>query len=173
MDAAARGNRAAVESLYDRHHRRLYTFVCRWTGDHAAAEDVVHDVFLRLLSPSVRYEPGRAFEPWLFRIARNLVIDWFRRRSRLAELAEADEHAAADDPENNVDNVEDLERLEHSLAQLRPADREVILMRAMLDLDYDGIGRALHCTPGAARVRLHRALAALRAQWAAIAGGTR
>lgn len=151
MLALQTGDRAALAELYDRHTTRLHTFLVRWTGDAAAAEDLLHDTFVRLLAPRVAYDGRAPFRSWLYRVARNLATDRFRRLGRWVEMDESSE-PISDDP-TPIDD------------RLSPGHREVILLRTDLDMSHRELAAELGCSEGAARVRLHRALAELRRHW--------
>ena len=69
MLAVRRGDLQALDTLFARHHRRLYGFLVRLTGDRDAADDLVQDVFLRLLRFRESYREDGQFKPWLYRIA--------------------------------------------------------------------------------------------------------
>src|ERR1700752_1940100 len=76
---ASKGEAAAVGLLYDRHVDAIYRYVYYRVRDDAEAEDLTSDVFMRALKAMPRYEPRQAFLAWLYRIARNAVIDRARR----------------------------------------------------------------------------------------------
>jgi RNA polymerase sigma factor (sigma-70 family) len=168
--AATRGDAVAVAALYSSHKRRLYSFVYRWTRDAEAAEDLTHDVFLRLLRPGVRYDGTGKAMAFLCRIAKNLATDRFR--SLIESDALDDEYAGESSP-STLDRLvaaEDNAQLEAALARLRPEQRHVLLLTSTLRLSHREIGFELGCSEGAARVRVHRALNALRREWHAAGG---
>src|SRR5437660_4831615 len=76
---AGKGDAAAFGALYDRHVGAVYRYVYYRVRNDADAEDLVSDVFMRALRAIPRYEPRQAFLAWLYRIARNAVIDRARR----------------------------------------------------------------------------------------------
>lgn len=82
------GNESALETLYQRHARAIHGHIYRMTGNHALAEDLTQDTFIKLLSFRARIDPQRPLRPWLKRVASNAVIDHLRRNSRLTELDE-------------------------------------------------------------------------------------
>lgn len=166
MEAVARGDTASLDTLFTRHHGRLFSFLFRWTGDEHTAEDLVQETFLRLLRHPERYRHHGAFLAWLFRVARNLAIDGYRRQHDEASMER--ETAIADDRPLALDRLTTEEReqqLEGALAALPLAHREVLLLRGVEGLGAREIGEVLNCTEGAVRVRLHRATAALRQVW--------
>lgn len=133
----------------------------------------MHEVFLRLLRPGIRYTGDGRPRTWLFKIARNLATDRFRRLRAGAEL---DSEVADDrvvDPVEELNAVQDLARLEAALGALAPAQREILLMKTSLGLSHRDLATELGCSEGAARVRLCRALDCLRQAWTAVGGATR
>lgn len=166
MHAVLNGDRDALTVLYDRHHAKLFTFLARWTGDEHAAEDLVHEVFLRLLRSGLRYDGRGPFITWLFRVARNLATDRYRRLQGEAGPISAAE-AISDDlnPLEQLERSEQQRQLDLALAALPAPHREVLLLRTMLSLSHSALASELECSEGAARVRLHRAVDALRRIW--------
>jgi len=166
MEAVQGGDAAALEVLFARHHHRLFSYLSRLTRDDHAAEDLTQETFLRLLRYPERYERSGAFLAWLYRVSRNLAIDR-HRRERDEPLAES-ESAIADDRPLLLDRMvmeEQHQALDDVLASLAMPHREILLLRGVEGLDHRDIGIALSCTEGTARVRLHRATAALRQAW--------
>lgn len=172
MHAAQGGSRGALDTLFQRYHRQLYGFLTRLTNDRTAAEDLVQEVFLKLIRFRGQFDPARPFTAWLYRIARNTAYDNFPRRSPadasniLSDTCSPDEIAGTtSDALDAIVAGEDHERLERALAALPIHHRDVLLLRAHAELTHQELGETLGCTTGAARVRLHRALQALRIQW--------
>src|SRR5882724_5769356 len=75
MVGVARGNVANMSEIYQRRHRNLFRFFFRLTGRQAVAEDLVHEVFLRMIRYRHTYQSGDSFEAWMYRIARNAFAD--------------------------------------------------------------------------------------------------
>ena len=90
--AVARGDKAAMRSLMERHGDRLMAVSYRMLGDQDAAEDVVQEAFIRLLKNAKKWEPGQAlFSTWLHRVAINLCYDRLRKASSRYEFSAGDE----------------------------------------------------------------------------------
>src|ERR1044071_8050137 len=88
MHAVREGDLAKLGSLFDRYHLPLFDFLNRMTGNRHAAEDLVQEVFLRVLKYRASYRDGSPFEPWVFRIARNARADYFSARDTATPLTE-------------------------------------------------------------------------------------
>src|SRR6266581_5119604 len=129
---AAKGDPAAFGVLYDRHVSAVYRYVYYRVRDDAEAEDLTSDVFMRALKAMPRYEPRQAFLAWLYRIARNAVIDRARRGNRQVSYEDALEHPTADQivvPDEELLAHSDNDTLRGALAQLTPLQQEVIVLR--------------------------------------------
>src|SRR2546428_3553002 len=120
---ASKGESAAFGLLYDKHVDAIYRYVYYRVRDDAEAEDLTSDVFMRALRAMPRYEPRQAFLAWLYRIARNAVIDRARRGNRQVSVEDAPEHPIADqilDPDEQILATSDNATLRGPLAQLTP-----------------------------------------------------
>jgi RNA polymerase sigma-70 factor, ECF subfamily len=99
----ARGNSAALEALYDRYGSTVLGFTFKIVGDRAAAEDVLQETFWRVWKSANTFQPQRgSFASWLFRIARNLAIDVYRRRNTRPQVI-----PQSDDAESVLDQTAD------------------------------------------------------------------
>jgi len=147
---------ADSESLFLAYRDRLGRYMARASGSPDRAQDLVQEVFLRVSrSPAPASETAQ-LAPWLFRIARNVVIDHHRRGQRSPSFAAAHaDHPSAPSQETSV-------ALDQALALLDGTDRDVFLMREVSGLSYDEIGRACELSPDAVRSRIYRARLQLR-----------
>jgi RNA polymerase sigma factor (sigma-70 family) len=160
-----------LDTLFLRHSGRVHAFLARLLGDRDAADDMVQDVFLRALKYRARYDGSGEFITWLFRIARNVAASHYAGRRDADPLVINGN--ATDDPSvlDLLISTEDYEQLGRAMAALPFAHREVLLLRGTEGLPHRAVAEALGCSEGAARVRLSRALAALKREWQIIAGG--
>src|SRR5689334_1426562 len=76
------GDLAAFDAIYDAYNPRLFSFLLRMTKNRAAAEDLLEDMWLRLVSHGETLAPDTRLGPWLFTVARNLMLSYYRSRSR-------------------------------------------------------------------------------------------
>ena len=153
--------------LFERHHLAVFRFLRRATGDGPAAEDLTQEVFLRIVRGLDRYEDRLRERAWVFRIARNVLIDWHRRAIRAGPDISLD---AVPDPAGDGGQTEAI-ALQEALAGLREEEREAFLLREVAGLGYEEIGAVVDATPDAVRMRIYRARAGLRA-WLGASGGT-
>lgn len=156
----ARSDPAAFGELYDFYLPRIYGFVYRRVQERPVAEDLTATTFQRALE-AIRHGTFRndAFGGWLYRVAANAVVDHLRRVSRTT-VGTDDAVALAGDAFAAALDADELRR---AMAGLPDNHRAVLTLRFFDDLDPDEASAVLGCTRGTFAVRLHRALAALRA----------
>ena len=149
--------------LFERHHRKFYAFFVRLTGSPALAEDLVQEVFVRLLKYRHTFRGGE-FTPWVFRLARNAAADHYGRRRPEDPLPEDGHEPASTAPLAPETMVQDQEQalVRVALGRLSPEKRELLLLARFQLLPYDEIAGLLDTTGGAVKVRVHRALKELR-----------
>jgi RNA polymerase sigma-70 factor (ECF subfamily) len=160
----ARTDPSAFRALYERHAEPVHRYHLRRTRDEEAAFDLTAETFAQawLVRARFRDEADGAAGPWLFGIARNVLLMSVRRRElerRARERLGLMEQRAsiAAEPDETW-----LEGLDEALDSLPASQREAIRLRVLDDLDYERVASALDTTPQAARVRVHRALTTVR-----------
>lgn len=160
--------------LFERHHKHLYNFFLRSLGNREASEDLVQEVFLRILNYRHTYKPDGEFLPWFFTIARNVTKDHYRTREKESgNTGEANIPAPASlDPGDEVSRQGDVAVLQRALAKLTPDKREVLILSRFQHLRYREIGQILGCSVGAVKVRVFRALQELRDHFYELTGET-
>ncbi len=174
LNRAAGGSEEAFVTLYRRHQGRVFRFALRMSGDEATAEEVVQEVFLLVIRGPAGYEAARgSFGAWLLGVARNHVLRILERRPRLSGEAEPDDEA----PDTAADVLaallarESTEALHRAILRLPAAYREVLALCDLEEVDYADAARALGCSIGTIRSRLHRARNLLAAKLSAGARG--
>lgn len=167
MNQVRDGQVARLGLLFERHHRRLFNFCLRLTGDRQASEDLVQEVFTRILKYRHTYRPDSDFLVWTYQMARNAAADYHRKRGRMAESDDEprDEEvaSAAPRPLDELESAEAVGLLRQALGQLPLDKRELLVMSRFQNLRYEQIAEILGCTVGAVKVRVHRAVKQLRA----------
>lgn len=162
---ARAGEAAAFGALYDRYVEAVYRYVFYRVRETAEAEDVTSEVFMKALRAMPRYETRQPFLAWLYRIARNAVIDRARRRRTQVSFEDALAHPNADrilDPDATLFRQVDAETLRGAIRQLTPLQQEVIVLRYVEGLDTRAIARIVGKREGTVRGIEFRALGALR-----------
>jgi len=164
MRAVRDGDVSQLGALFERYHARLFAFLYRMTGHRAAAEDLVQDVFVRVLKYRSTFRDEGRFDTWIFRIARNARVDHVRHLvpEDSFEGHMLDRPSPEPDPGAQLERARDRERLECALARLRDDRRELIVLARYEAMPHDQIADILGIGVGAVKVRLHRAVAELR-----------
>lgn len=163
---AARGDSEAFSVLYERYVKRIYNYIYYRTGNQHDAEDLTERVFFRALNHIQSYNNrGLPFSAWLYRIAHNLVANWYRDTKRRKEVP-LDDHAytisRSDLPESELVKVQEIESLLKALRQL-PGDRQNLLILKFVErLSNEEIAQILGRTEGAVKSLYHRTLLSLR-----------
>ena len=164
MLAVRGGDVAKLGLLFERYHAALFGFLSRTIGDRAIAEDLVQEVFVRILKYRRTYRDGSCFETWLFRIARNTRSDHFRKRRHVEPLGdqEFDVEAPGLSPAQEFERGRQARTLKRALLQLDHEKRELLVLARYQNMSYEQIAALLGIEVGAVKVRIHRALKELR-----------
>ncbi|HXV59449.1 MAG TPA: RNA polymerase sigma factor [Vicinamibacteria bacterium] len=150
--------------LFERHHRALFGFFFRVSGNRTASEDLVQDVFFRILKYRHTYRAGIPFTRWMYRIAINARRDQMRKHQcqEVLDGLAHDPPGPGPIPDEELSKQQELVRLRESLLRLAEPKREVLVLSRYQNLKYDEIGAILGVSPGTVKVRVYRALQELR-----------
>ena len=160
MARAQNGDRDAYRELLEELSPLLAAFLRRHGADAHELDDLRQETLIAMHRARHTYDPGRPLEPWLFAIARSVAIDAHRRRAR----RQAREVTVATLPEVAAPDLAGAEqRLAEALASLPAAQRQAFELLQVEGLSSDEASRRAGTTPGALKVRAHRAYQALRA----------
>jgi RNA polymerase sigma-70 factor (ECF subfamily) len=154
------------EEIVEQHSARVYRLAYRLTGNVHDAEDLTHDVFIRVFRSLNSYQPG-TFEGWLHRITTNVFLDKMRRKQRIRFDALSDESAARlptreAGPEATFDATHFDDDVQHALDALSPDFRAAVVLCDIEGLSYEEIAATLGVKLGTVRSRIHRGRAQLR-----------
>jgi len=168
----AGGDAVAWEEIVRLFNRRIYNICYRFTGSAENAEDLTQEVFIRVYRTLPSYQPGKgAFNTWVTAMARNLLVDHFRRtrQERLTDSLDApatqdnDSIALADrmadsapSPEQRMQSQEKQALVHAALQKLSPELREAVILRDLQDMDYRDIAQALKVPEGTVKSRINR-----------------
>jgi RNA polymerase sigma-70 factor (ECF subfamily) len=166
------GDQQAWQQLVVSQHRRIYAICYRFTGSATDAEDLTQDVFLKLYRNLASFDAERgSFQTWITTLARNLLVDHFRR-TRLDRATDSLDASLSDeedgptmadrlaDPrpsqEAHAAGLELKVRIQQALAQLSPELREAVVLRDLEDMDYKDIAQVLRIPEGTVKSRISR-----------------
>src|SRR6266581_3791469 len=155
---------AAIEALYQAYYPKVYNYGFLQMGDVQAAEDLASDVMLKMIESINKYHfRGLPFGAWVFRIARNRLIDLHRRRRRRGEvdLNETLSSALAS-PHALAERALDRGQLQVALKHLTDEQRQVIVLKFIEGFDNRSVGRIMARSEGAVKSLQHRALGSMR-----------
>ena len=150
--------------LFERHHVSLYNYFLRQTGKPHASEDLVQEVFLRMLKYRQGYRGESPFTVWMYRIARNSWVDYFKKAKRETSWNEEMEEPVSEEPNpsEHLEENQKLAQLRAALAKLSPEKREVLVLSRYQDMKYEEIAELLGCAVGTVKARVHRAIKDLK-----------
>lgn len=146
--------------LFDRYQRPLYNFYSKLTGDRTLSDDLVQEVFLRILRYRQSYQPGTPFRAWIYQIARNARVDHYRKTPK--HITFEPEMAPPVMPKDAAQQSEETALLHRALMQMPEEKREILILSRFQELKYDEIARLLGCELGTVKTRIHRAIQELR-----------
>ena len=165
IQEAQRGNQESFGLLYGHYLPQIYRFIFLKVSSQAEAEDLTHEVFLSAWQNLKNYKyKGFPFSSWLYQIARNETIDFYRTSKKnipLENVAEDKIQLISKTPDQLNAELE-LEKIKKFLQSLKPDYQEVIIMRFIEELSHEEIAHTLNKSQGAIRLTQHRALKELR-----------
>jgi RNA polymerase sigma-70 factor (ECF subfamily) len=161
---AQSGNPEACGALYTRYHQAIYRYLYYRTGDPHIAEDLTSEVFLKMVQALPRYRiQSVPFQAWLFQIARNLAIDYYRRSSaRPTTSLDESQVSQTPDIDSTIDFRLTSASLSDCLSRIGEVQRDVLLLRFIDDLSIADTASILHKTEDSIKGLQRRALEALR-----------
>ncbi len=159
------GENPAWEGLVRAHSRKVYNLCYRFTGRIQDAEDLTQEVFIKVFQTLRSYDSAQGtFSTWLNRVARNHLVDHYRRTRKDRVTSSLDDDStplpelpsprAA--PTASVESRERRELLQMALDQMSPDLREAVVLRDLQDLDYQEIAQVLGVPQGTVKSRINR-----------------
>lgn len=187
MTLYQQGDVSAFAELVARHEKPLWNFLRRFVKDAATAEDLQQETFMRVVKGAAEYRAGSKFTTWLYTIGRNLCVDHARRMTHRRALSldgQAGRAAAEHDDggprlheqlpgadrggEQRALNRELASKLDRAIAALPELQREVFVMRELLELPFAEIAIAVDANEATVKSRMRYALERLRAELATL-----
>lgn len=151
--------------LYERYKKRLFGFFYQMNKDASLSEDLVQNVFIRVLKYKHTFSEDSKFITWIFQIARNEMYDHFKKHKKY-QHKDIDEVDFSLSDNNTIDD--DIEVLENSstlkkaLNLLSSEKKEILILSKFKELKYKEVGNIIGCSEGNARIKVHRAVNELK-----------
>lgn len=152
--------------LYERHKKRLFGFFYNMNSDAALSEDLVQNVFVRMLKYKHTYTGDGSFVAWMFKTARNVNYDHYKKNKKQHNSYNLESVAYKLDNGENAELVmiqnDDISNLKIAMSKMDPEKREILVLSKFKEIKFSQIGEIIGCSEGAAKVKAHRALKELK-----------
>jgi len=164
VQRAKEHDEAALTQLYEENFDKIYRYTVLKIGDRTEAEDMTQQVFLKAFKSISGYRSkGRPFSSWLFRIAHNQVVDYWRKKSKRATVPlEETLVGSSSNPSSEAERKMDIESLVAATRRLTDMQREVISLRFAGGLSVVEVAKAMGKSEGAIKALQHSAIVSLR-----------
>lgn len=166
---------AIFESLVQTYEKPLFQFAYRLSGNHHEAQDLLQEALYRAYKSFAKFEPGTAFDRWLYQIIHNLYIDHYRKKKHRPQITSIDEpmmHLENEkpleipdwtaNPEQETVRFELGAQIQKGLEELPTEYRSAVILCDIQGLSYEEISQILRCSIGTVRSRIHRGRKMLR-----------
>ena len=149
--------------LFQRYHRPLYGFLYHMTNQREVSEDMVQNIFYRMLRSRHTFAGNGEFRTWMYHLARNVLKDHWKKAGVSRPAAEWEDRIGDGVLlDEQLEKKMELEMLQKRIASLSPESREVLILSRYQDLKYAEIAEVLDLSVGAVKVRIHRAINQLK-----------
>ncbi len=174
MEEVRNGRVEKLAILFEKHHIMLYNFFLRLTGNRSASEDLVQEVFLRILKYRKTFAGQGKFTVWMYQIARNAHFDFLRKQKLEVPLEEQFQEAASSDEEPATKMLAevDINLLRKALERLPLRKKEILLLSRFQDMKYQEIADLFGCSISTIKTSVHRAVRDLGRIYFELQGGT-
>ncbi len=160
------GDTEKLGLLYERYKKRLFGFFYQMNHNVDLSEDLVQNVFIKILKYKHNYSDESKFLAWIFQIARNVSYDNYNKSKKEQNNINLTDVAYKIDNKNNAEQTiasnEDLSTLKIAMQKLTYEESEILILSKFKELKYKEIGEIIGCSEGSARIRAHRALNELK-----------
>jgi RNA polymerase sigma-70 factor (ECF subfamily) len=145
--------------LFDRYSRGLYNYFYLQVKDRLKSEDLVQNVFYNILRYRKTYKEGSEFRTWIYTIARNEKIHYFKkRRVSHNDIDIEQSNEIYSNPEKNLERKTNINHLNMALQRISSDNRELIILSRFNGLPYSQISKIMGCKIGTLKVRMYRAI---------------
>ena len=161
LNEAICGDERACEQILNLYKGRIFSYIFRLVQNYHDAEDLTFETFTKCFRSLKTYQPDRSFKSWLFTIAHNTTIDFFRRNKYDVEYLD-EIHSMPDRFVEDYEKQKKLEKIDAALTQLSAQDRAIVILFHYEEHSYDEISQLLDMPVTTIKTRLHRARLKLR-----------
>ncbi len=165
IEEAQQGDTSAFGRLYDHYLPKIYRFIFLKVSNRSEAEDLSHEVFLSAWQNIGSYAPmGYSFSSWIYQIARNRVIDFYRTKKQHLNIDDLEDYFFKVPAQQATELITKtaLEEVRRLITELSPDQQDVLIMRFVEDMEHKEIAAALDKSEGAVRILQHRAIQQLK-----------
>ena len=165
MALVQQGDLGKMGMLYERHKKGLFAYFFRCTNDRFKSEDLVQNVFERVIKYRNNFGAKSAFNHWLYKIARNVWITEYRKNDPLNKMVEMNpviESNQAIDPAEIAEQNERTAMLKHALSTISPEKRDAIVLSRYHGMTYKTIAEMSDCSENAIKARVMRGIVEIR-----------
>lgn len=163
ISLSLKGDSLAFSSLYNSYVEKIYRFVFYKTMHKETAEDLTSQIFIKVYEKLKTFDQSQAFQPWLYQIARNTVIDFYRARHEHANIEDF-WHLSGADEQSKHEQQWDLGRVKEYLQKLSAEQREIVLLRLWEGLSYQEIATIMHKSEASCKMSFSRALTKIKSE---------
>ena len=160
------GDLDKMDLLFRRYHRPLFGFLFQMTSQREASEDMVQNVFYRMLRSRHTFTGNGEFKTWMYHLARNVLKDHSRKNAKSAahyDISEFAERIGGGIRANEaIEKNQEWNILQNALSRLNEENREVLVLSRFQGMKYHEIATIMNITEGAVKVRIHRAMTQLK-----------
>ena len=149
--------------LYNKYIKRIYDFIFYKVHHKETAEDITSQIFFKALNKIQGFDPKKGtLQAWLYQIARNTVIDYYRTKKENKNIEDAWDLCGDDDLERDIDAKAKLQELEKYISKLKSDHRDILIMRIWQDLSYKEIAEAMGKSEDSCKMQFSRCIRKLR-----------
>jgi len=154
-----------LEPLFDRYQKPLYNFFLKLSGDADASEDLVQNLFIRIMKYKNTYRGDHKFRTWIYQMARNLFYDYYKKEVKVRDgflkvETMGDQDLVREEDYSEIEERE--EKLRNAMDQLSDDKKEVLIMSKFQGMKYEEIAKVTDTSVSNVKVKVHRAINNLR-----------
>ncbi|NQT25372.1 RNA polymerase sigma factor [candidate division KSB1 bacterium] len=172
MMAVRDGDLDALGPLFEKYNKALYHHFLMQTGHTQISEDLVQEVFFRILKYRHTYRGESKFSTWLYSIGHNVKMDYYRKKKMKTVALDNANRVASKDPEPDTQTEKNNEAhlVHQALQRLSEDKREVLILSRFQNMKYEEIAEVTGCAVGTIKARVHHALKALSTIYLELSG---